>query len=60
MLRNRVQLLDCLKASHPVVEGCQFGKTMILYKAEPHRLLEQLRYVAGGGLHSLLLAGLLT
>ena len=36
-------LLDVLKESHPVLEQCKFGRTMVLYRAEPHRKLESLR-----------------
>jgi hypothetical protein len=39
------QLLVCLRRTAPELEGCQFGRTMMLYKAEPHQILENMRCV---------------
>jgi hypothetical protein len=37
------QLLDILTLKSPELKECRFGRTMILYRAEPHRVLESLR-----------------
>ena len=36
-------LLKDLTAQAPVLGKCQVGKTMVLYRAEPHRILEMMR-----------------
>ena len=37
------QLLNTLQEDHPVLTQCKFGRTMVLYRATPHRKLERLR-----------------
>jgi len=37
------ELLQVLSSNHEVLKQCKFGRTMVLYRATPHRKLEQLR-----------------
>ena len=36
-------LLGSLASDYPPLDACKFGRTMVLYRAEPHRILEMLR-----------------